>query len=817
MPNQLVAYVAVDKVAIHFDKEYSYVVPDALRELVRVGARVAVPFGGGNRKRQGLILSLAEEEQPAGLKPVAEVIDKEPILNAEMLSLVLYLKQHTLCTYYEAVRLVLPAGLNMEFSTAYAINAACDAASLTLGGERLEIVGYLLKQKRPVSEKKLFAALGIGERSQALKGLVAEGILLKQQTAARKTKDERVLLVRLNPAAEGDYGRLSEKQGRVVELLEQCGSASVKEVFYYTEAAKGTLDTMHKRGIVEYFEREVLRTPYAAQVKEDAAAITLSDAQQTVYEGLKGLAASGAPEAALLFGITGSGKTHIFLKLIADELQKGRQAIMLVPEIALTPQMLQRFHAVFGGKVAVLHSGLSLGERLDEYKRIRSGEACIAVGTRSAVFAPFENLGLIIIDEEQEHTYKSESAPRYHAREVAKFRCAQHRALLLMASATPSIETFYHAQTGRYKLFELSERFGEAVLPEVVVVNQNDEAVNGNAGSISAPLAREIQQNLDRGEQTILFLNRRGYHTLVACAECGEVLTCPNCSIALTYHRANDRMMCHYCGYVHAPENKCGHCESVHIKYLGLGTQKVEDELAALFPTARVLRMDADTTMAKYAYDDYLGRFARGEYDILIGTQMVAKGLDFENVSLVGVLSADRFLYTTDFRGLERSFSLLTQVVGRSGRGAKRGRAYIQTYTPEHEVIELAAKQDYREFYEGELLCRKSLLYPPFCCFCVTGFAGESEAHTIEAANEFLRLLQGYAKGDYSDVPLKVFGPCSASVLKVANKYRYRLIIKCKDNRRTRELLLQALCEFGRQPVAKAVTAFTDLNYDGPV
>lgn len=815
MQPQLIARIAVDKAALHIDKEYSYLVPEALRGTLKVGARVLVPFGGGNRRRQGLVLALGEEPCDGPLKPVAELLDEQPLLDAQMLRLAAFLRAKTLCTWYEAVRLVLPVGLNMVISAQYALAPGADETKPIQDEEQRRILAFLRTKRTAVGEKTLYAALGLCARSEALKALLAKGVVVKTEKARRKTADERIVMARLAPDA--DLHNATPKQRAVIELLESCGSASLKEIKYYADASKTTVDALNRKGVVEYFEREVLRTPYADAAKETAAPPALSGEQQRAYLGLAALLKEPVPPPALLFGVTGSGKTHVFLRLIADVLQAGRQAIMLVPEISLTPQMLARFYAVFGHRVAVLHSGLSLGERLDEYKRIRSGAVSIVVGTRSAVFAPFDNLGLIIMDEEQEHTYKSESAPRYHTRDVARFRCAQSGALLLLASATPDVESYYRAQSGEYRLFCLTERFGGAVLPEVVIVNMADELNRGNAGSISTPLAHEIEKNLLAGEQTILFLNRRGFHTLISCAECGEVLTCPNCSIALTYHKANDRLMCHYCGYLHRPRAACPHCGSEHIKQLGLGTQKVEDELSGLFPDARILRMDADTTMARYSYDDYFARFARGEYDILVGTQMVAKGLDFENVSLVGVLSADRMLYTADFRGAERAFSLLTQVVGRSGRGAKLGRAYIQTYTPEHEVIALAARQDYPGFYEGEILCRRHLLYPPYCAFCIAGFSGESEPATLRGAQEFLAILQERVKTAYPGMPLKVLGPVPSAVSRVAGRYRYRLIIKCRGDAPARGMLREVLCTYLSRPVARTAAAFVDCAFDGIV
>ncbi len=816
MPAQLVARVAVDKVALHFDKDYSYLVPGELRDAVQVGARVLVPFGGANRKRQGLVMALCEQESDTALKPIAELLDETPLLTAEMLALVGFLKRQTLCTWYEAARLVLPAGLNMQISSVYSIAPDFLQSERELASEEQKrIVEFLLTKRSPVSEKALLAGAKISPRAAALRALISQKVVIKAERAQRKTKDERILMARL--AEEAQTSNATPRQRAVIELLESCGSASVKEIKYYTAASKQTLDAMQKRGALEYFEREVLRTPYDDVPKQQSEPPGLNRQQQAVSDRLAALMKGAKPETALLFGVTGSGKTHVFLKLIADVLAMGRQAIVLVPEISLTPQMLSRFYAVFGDRVAVLHSALSLGERLDEYKRIRAGAVSIVVGTRSAVFAPFANLGLIIMDEEQEHTYKSESAPRYHTRDVARFRCRQNNCLLLLASATPDVESYYHAQAGRYHLFRLNERFGSAGLPEVVVVNMGDEVHRGNTGAISSPLAQEIEKNLTAGEQTILFLNRRGYHTLIACADCGEVLTCKNCSIALTYHKANDKLMCHYCGYLHTPQTECAHCGSEHIKSLGLGTQKAEDELEALFPQARILRMDADTTMARYSYDEYFASFARGEYDILIGTQMVAKGLDFGNVSLVGVLSADKMLYSADFRGTERAFSLLTQVVGRSGRGGKQGRAYIQTYTPDHEVIALAAAQDYPGFFEGEILGRKHLLYPPFCSFCIAGFSAENEGTALRGTQEFLRILQKCVKERYRELPVRVLGPVPSAMLRVAGRYRYRLVIKCRGDAKTRAMLHEVLCTYAALPISRSASVFVDTSFDGIV
>ena len=523
---------------------------------------------------------------------------------------------------------------------------------------------------------------------------------------------------------------------------------------------------------------------------------------------------SGKGGVSLLFGVTGSGKTSVFLRLIDRVREDGRGVIVMVPEISLTPQTISIFRARYGSCVAVFHSGLTLAERLDEWKRVNNGDATIVVGTRSAVFAPFRDIGLIIMDEEQEGTYQSESSPRYRARDVAKYRCAYHKALLVLSSATPSVESYYYAQKGRYTLNVLPARYGQAELPKVDIVDMNRELECGNRTIFSSTLCEALEQNLKDGRQSILLLNRRGFNTFVSCRACGHVLTCPNCSITLTYHAANQRLMCHYCGFSVPFTRECPVCHEDQVHYTGFGTQRAQQQLTELFPQARILRLDADSTMARFAYDKKLKRFADGEYDIIVGTQMVAKGLDFENVTLVGVLSADQALYGDDFRSYERAFDLLTQVVGRSGRGRYRGRAVIQTFTPENKVIALAAKQDYPEFYREEIELRRAMLYPPFADLCVVGFAGGSEAKVRAASVAFMQKLREMARTEYPELPLRVLNPSPALIGRVNNKYRYKLLVKCRAGRQLREMISRLLVWFSGCREYDAVTAFADLNPD---
>jgi primosomal protein N' (replication factor Y) len=518
----------------------------------------------------------------------------------------------------------------------------------------------------------------------------------------------------------------------------------------------------------------------------------LTDEQNNAYNGLIKDYQSKDPKVSLLYGVTGAGKTKVFLKLVDRAFADNKGVIVMVPEIALTPQTINIFANRYGNKIAVFHSAMSQGQRMDEWKRIKNGDALIAIGTRSAVFAPFSNLGLIIIDEEQEHTYKSEKTPRFHAREVAKFRAVQNNALLLLASATPSVESYTKAKSGKYSLYTLKKRYGNAVLPEVSTVDMKAEILNGNSSSISTPLYEELKTVLENKKQAIILLNRRGHNTYVSCASCGYVATCPNCSISMTYHSANKRLMCHYCGHSVPVSNKCPECEGEHLKFLGVGTQKAVEELNSLFPDARILRLDADSTISRDSYATYLNAFAKGEYDILLGTQMVAKGLDFPNVTLVGVLSADSALYSEDFRSFEKTFSLLTQVVGRAGRGDSSGKAIIQTVNPDNSIIELAKNQDYDGFYEKEILTRKVLTYPPYCDLAVVSVQSAFREEAENTINNIFVKMREMINNEFSDVKVIILGPAPSSVVKLHNRYRYRMIIKCKNNKRFRQMIKEA-------------------------
>ncbi len=811
-----IAQVAVEKASFRFDKLFDYRIPEAFLDRVLPGAPVIVPFGRSDQPRQAMVFAVYETDAPDGrLKSLLLAPSETPLLNPELLALAAWLKEKTLCTYYDAVKSILPAGIHSRVAQFYSLGACAEdeeAASGLSGALAPQAVAYLRRAKKPVEEAKLLDALGLSDAA-ALEPLVASGVLSKNADAVRRIGDETAQMVRICAPPDGKPPKLTPKQQKVLQLLESAGTATPRELCYFAGVTKNVLKNLEAKGMVAFYEKEVYRTPYRADGASCTQPVALTGGQQRAYEGIRALLGGGGA-AALLFGVTGSGKTAVFLRLIGDVVAAGKTAIVMVPEIALTPQAIERFMSCFGERVAVIHSGLSMGERLDEFKRIQNGKASIVIGTRSAVFAPLSNIGLIILDEEQESSYKSESAPRYHARDVAKFRCKTHGAVLLLASATPSVETYYAAERGVYKLFTLIERYGGAKLPQVTIVDMKDELESGNRGAYSRRLVRELAENLEHGEQSIVLINRRGFHTNVSCAECGEVAKCPHCSIALTYHRANDSLMCHYCGYLQDPFRKCPHCGSDYIKYAGLGTQRAEDELRALFPNARILRMDADTTMAKFAHDRAFQAFASGEYDILVGTQMVAKGLDFPNVTLVGVLGTDQSLYASDFRAYERTFSLLTQVIGRCGRGDKAGRAVLQTKTPENRVLQLAAEQDYPGFYSEELETRRILLYPPFCDVCVVSFAGAEEAQTLQAARVFYDALKEAALQRYTDLPLRVLGPVPNQVYRVMGKFRYKIIIKSRDVRRFRALLVETAGKAAAHPAARGVNIGVDIGGD---
>ncbi|MBE6741933.1 MAG: primosomal protein N' [Ruminococcaceae bacterium] len=621
-----------------------------------------------------------------------------------------------------------------------------------------------------------------------------------------KSKGER--MIRLVSEYDELIGRLTKKQKIVCDLLLDVGAAGVNEVCEFCSVGISVLKNLEKAGIAEFYQKEILRNPYNVNSVCEAEEITLSDAQNNAFETFSKMLQGGG--TGLLYGVTGSGKTQVYLKLIDETIAMNRGVILMVPEIALTPQTLSIFHKRYGNKVAVFHSGLSLGERNDEYKRVSRGDARIVIGTRSAIFAPIDNLGLIVMDEEQEHTYKSERTPRYNAKDVARFRAKYNSALFLMGSATPSIETYSAAKNGKYVLCEIDERYGDTPLPEVILVDMKKEMKLGNKTPVSSTLKELIKSNLESGKQTILLINRRGYNTFIACNECGHIVTCPNCSISLTYHSYNNRLMCHYCGYSKRLDNICPECGNTQIRYSGFGTQRIEDEIQSLFPEARILRMDADTTSAKFSHQKILDSFKNGEYDILIGTQMVAKGLDFENVTLVGVVNADNSLYDENYNASEKSFDLITQVVGRAGRRSERGRAVIQTVNPDNITVEFAANQDYKGFYNNEIELRKYLIYPPYCDIICAFFSGEDENKVAFCAKAFFDEL--IKLNSTLNNKIIVLGPTPAKVAKINNSFRYRLAIKCKNSSGIRSMITEVLKNINKMKEFKEISISIDIN-----
>lgn len=807
-----VVHIAVEQATFFFDKLYSYLWPETLGEP-QVGVRVLVPFGGGNRTRQGLVMDCVRQEQPAGLKSVSSVMDAQPLLSPEMVSLARFMQERTFCTLFDAVRAMLPTGLYLQVKPVLrpAPDVSPDVLDTLTPNER-QMLAFVSKCPGGADQETLLRRLGMEEDAPALRHLLELGVLVRGAEGFRHTGDATVRTVRLLPRdPDAQMPKLTEKQQSVLNLLEDVGAASVKEVCYFSGVTPAVVNALAQKGLVQIYDAEVLRTPYdASEPAPPIVSRALNDEQQQAYERLLDLYTEHKAHAALLYGVTGSGKTSVYMNLIDRVLEDDRQVIVLVPEISLTPQMMGLFLQKYGRRVAVLHSSLAIGERMDEWKRIKRGEARIVVGTRSAVFAPCDELGLIVMDEEQEHTYKSESTPRYHARDVARFRCAHHNALLLMTSATPSVESYYAAKSGRYTLLELTHRYGDVQLPQVEVVDLRAEEVGESV--LGPTLLERMRTCLEKKQQVILLLNRRGYHTHLSCRSCGQVITCPSCSISLTYHRANHRLMCHYCGHSQPVPKRCPTCDSDKIRFCGLGTQLVEDELAQLFPDVPVLRMDTDTTMSRSAYEEKFRDFAEGKYGVMIGTQMVAKGLDFPNVGLVGVLSADQSLYSDDYRSYETTFALLTQVIGRAGRRSEQGLAVVQTYTPDNPVIELAAEQDYTGFFGLEIASRKMMHYPPYADLFLFGFTGLQEQRVRQASRRMLELLRSAAMGGHSDLPMIALDPTPAAVVRVAGKYRYKMLVKARNTKPMRDLVRELMHTLNSDPAARGVTVYVDIN-----
>ncbi|MBE6772400.1 MAG: primosomal protein N' [Ruminococcaceae bacterium] len=807
------AKVAVESAVFTFDKAFDYAVPAELESAAKKGCRVTVPFGNSSKKRLGIIFDITDFTESKRTKKISEVLDEEPLLNDEMLELAAWIKDRTFCTLYEAAKAMLPTGINHRMVASYAVSADITSEQIEkLNESEKEIVDYLHKRGVFVKGDGIFKSLGMKNMPAVLDAMVKKGVLICSHDAVRNIGDLTVKMLR--PVTAENEVKLTKKQKEMFDVLNDIGTASVKELCYFTGLTPAVANSLVKNGAAEFYEQEVINLPDFAGEKGNKTEISLTDEQRTAYEKLSLLAMSGKPSVSLLYGVTGSGKTSVYMSVIDKVLETGKTVIVMVPEIGLTPQTLSLFCKRYGGDIAVFHSALTVRERLDQWKRVKNGQAKIIIGTRSAVFAPAENIGLIIIDEEQEHTYKSEQTPRYNAIDVAKYRAAYNKCLLLLASATPSVESYAAAQSGKYELCTLTKRYGSAVLPQVVTVDMRTAEKAKGSKAISQTLYEGLKSNFENGRQSILLINRRGFHTFAACNSCSEVICCPHCSISMTYHSANNRLMCHYCGYSVPFSSVCPECGENAVRYSGFGTQKIEDELASLLPDAKILRMDTDSTSGRNSHEKLLDSFSKGEYDIMIGTQMVAKGLNFPNVTLVGVVSVDQQLYNDDFRSLEKTFSLLTQVVGRSGRGELEGQAIIQTLTPENEIIRLAAKQDYDEFFKTEIRLRKGLVYPPYCDLCVVGFTGENETVVKFAAREALDLLKNYVATEYKGEKIIVLGPMPARVAKISEKFRHRLIIKCRNTARFRQMISEILIKMGTDSRFSKVTVYADINPD---
>ena len=812
----MVAKIAVSAANFAIDKPYSYAVPEEM--VLQPGQRVVVPFGRGNRRCEGVVLSV-ETGSTDGLKAVERLLDEEPVLSRNLLRLAAFIRERYFCTFYEAIRAMLPAGLWFQTRETFCLTEDTSWKEKTIKSTDAQAILNLMNDLGGQAEEEtLRTAVPEEERFHAaVQYLLRKKWILAQSEHLRRLGDktERIATLASSPEEAMEYAAHRPKsaamQKAVLELMCSIGSVSVKELCYFTGASMATVNRLEKLGYLTLSERPVLRCREIKPAKLDGPLVLDGD-QTAAFEGLNAQRKGENPGAALLYGVTGSGKTSVYIKLIQSCLEDGKSAMLLVPEIALTPQLLGIMAAYFGETVAVLHSSLSAGERYDQWKRVRSGDAKVVIGTRSAVFAPAVDLSLIILDEEQEHSYKSENSPRYDAREVALWRGSKEKTLVLLGSATPAVETMYRAKNGIYRLYTLKQRFGGRKLPEVTIVDMHEELKQGNDLCFSHELQDAILDAHKMDKQTIILLNRRGNSRALVCVDCRETPECPRCAVRLTYHSANDRLMCHYCGFSQPAVHRCGHCGGP-LKAIGTGTQKVQQELHDLYPELKCDRMDADTVSATNTHEKILERFQKERTPVLIGTQMVAKGLNLPDVTLVGVMDAELSLYNSSFRAAETTFNMLTQVVGRAGRGDTPGRAIIQTVVPEHQVIKLAAAQDYDGFYDLEVKLRQVQNDPPFGDLATITFIGEEETAVLRGAVKFRDSLIACLKAtDYKQEICTVLGPAPCAVPKINYNFRYRLTLRCRMSRNLRLLIAHMLRQFSQDKLNRKVNAFADVN-----
>ena len=806
----LIVGVAVEKLSFAVDMLYEYNVPKEFENYIEVGKRVIVPFGRGNAVRQGIILEV-HNVQKDNLKSISMILDAVSVVSKEMIQIIKWVKEKYFCTYVDAAKLVIPSGINGNISKIkYKILKPISECEKILSDAEKKLMSKISQINDKYITLKEIKNLKISNYNGLIISLISKNVI-EEKFDAFKTVGERNLIV-FNLSKKIDYENLNlrENQKKICEYLKNHKDATSKEICYFIGVSVSCLNTLVKKNIINKSTCKKYISPLKNNVliSEPAQKRTLNFNQQIVFDNLLKSYKDNEFKKSLLYGVTGSGKTEVILNLMDYVVETGKSVIYMLPEILLTSQFVDMFKARYKDKVAVIHSGISEWERFDAWRKISNGAIKVVLGTRSAVFAPVKNLGLIVVDEEHEFTYKSENSPRFNAKEVAKYRCKMSGGMVLFSSATPSFETYCKAKNGIYDLYMLKNRYGDCKLPKVEIVDMNKKFKSLEVNQISGELLKNLKDNLEKKRQSIIFINRRGYNTFAKCMECREVLMCPNCSVSLNYHKANGRLMCHYCDFSEKIVDKCPFCGG-KICYSGLGTQKIEDVLTNAFPNARILRMDSDSKSYNVSG---LKRFAEGKYDILIGTQMISKGFNFPGVTLVGVISADSMLYGSDFRSFEKAFSLFTQVIGRSGRAKLPGKAIIQSFSPENEVLKFAASQDYDSFFESEIKMRKLMLYPPYSDICVVGFAGKKEKNVVSASREFFKILKNMALKKYSSLPLRILPPNPEIIKKVSSKFRYKIIIKCKNTSEFRRMISEVYKEFSNSNFSNAVSAFVDIN-----